>query len=146
MKKILRSGNQTIARRLIVGFMAVLVLGGAAALVGLWSMQGMSQTIGLTLSDVRAEAQLAANLSSNIAQVMSAGSRYVDTRDSSAQAEFRRLGWSAHQSQRSMNLRDGQSPEEISLLAAIEDAFGLPRLGAAKEARPLTDLLPPRTR
>ena len=36
--------------------------------------------------------------------------------------------------------------DHFSLLAAIEDAFGLPRLGAAKEARPLTDLLPPRTR
>jgi len=36
--------------------------------------------------------------------------------------------------------------DHFSLLAAIEDAFGLPRLGAAKDARPLTDLLPPRTR
>jgi phospholipase C len=36
--------------------------------------------------------------------------------------------------------------DHYSLLAAIEDAFGLPRLGAAKDARPLTDLLPARTR
>ena len=36
--------------------------------------------------------------------------------------------------------------DHYSLLAAIEDRFGLPRLGAAKDARPLTDLLPPRTR
>jgi phospholipase C len=36
--------------------------------------------------------------------------------------------------------------DHYSLLAAIEDIFGLPRLGAAKDARPLTDLLPPRTR
>jgi phosphatidylinositol-3-phosphatase len=36
--------------------------------------------------------------------------------------------------------------DHYSLLAAIEDLFGLPRLGAAKDARPLTDLLPPRTR
>ena len=35
--------------------------------------------------------------------------------------------------------------DHYSLLAAIEDAFGLPRLGAAKDARPLTDLLPART-
>ena len=32
--------------------------------------------------------------------------------------------------------------DHYSLLAAIEDAFGLPRLGAARDARPLTDLLP----
>jgi len=38
------------------------------------------------------------------------------------------------------------SYDHYSLLAAIEDRFGLPRLGAAKDARPLTDLLPPRTR
>ncbi|MDP9276335.1 MAG: alkaline phosphatase family protein, partial [Chloroflexota bacterium] len=31
--------------------------------------------------------------------------------------------------------------DHYSLLAAIEDQFGLPRLGAAKDARPLTDLL-----
>jgi len=36
--------------------------------------------------------------------------------------------------------------DHYSLLAAIEDRFGLPRLGAAKDAAPLTDLLPPRTR
>jgi len=36
--------------------------------------------------------------------------------------------------------------DHYSLLAAIEDLFGLPRLGAAKDARPLTDLLPPRAR
>lgn len=38
------------------------------------------------------------------------------------------------------------SYDHYSLLAAIEDAFGLPRLGAARDARPLTDLLPVRTR
>jgi hypothetical protein len=36
--------------------------------------------------------------------------------------------------------------DHYSLLAAIEDALGVPRLGAAKDARPLTDLLPPRVR
>jgi phospholipase C len=36
--------------------------------------------------------------------------------------------------------------DHYSLLAAIEDRFGLPRLGAAKDASPLTDLLPPRIR
>jgi phospholipase C len=43
-------------------------------------------------------------------------------------------------------LRVDGSYDHYSLLAAIEDLFGLPRLGAAKDARPLTDLLPPRTR
>jgi hypothetical protein len=38
------------------------------------------------------------------------------------------------------------SYDHYSLLAAIEDLFGLPRLGAAKDARALTDLLLPRTR
>lgn len=137
--KILRTGNQTITRRLIVGFMAVLVLGGAAALVGLWSMRGMSRTIGLTLADVRAEAQLAATLSANIAQVMSAGSKYLDARDSSAQGEFRRLGWSAHQAQRAMNLRDGQSADEITLLASIDGRLSSMEIAYARAHR-LIDL------
>src|SRR3989440_11948744 len=36
--------------------------------------------------------------------------------------------------------------DHSSLLAAIEDHFGLSRLGAAKDARPLSDFLPARTR
>jgi phospholipase C len=44
------------------------------------------------------------------------------------------------------SLRVDGAYDHYSLLAAIEDVFGLPRLGAAKDARPLTDLLPPRTR
>jgi hypothetical protein len=36
--------------------------------------------------------------------------------------------------------------DHYSLLATIEDLYGLPRLGAAKDARALTDLLPRRTR
>jgi phospholipase C len=36
--------------------------------------------------------------------------------------------------------------DHYSLLATIEDLFGLPRLGAAKDARPFTDLLPARSR
>ncbi len=36
--------------------------------------------------------------------------------------------------------------DHFSLLAAIEDQFRLPRLGAAKNANALTDLVPPRTR
>ena len=137
--RFLRTGNQTITRRLIVGFMAVLVLGGSAALVGLLSMRGMSRTIGLTLANVRSEAQLAATLSANIAQVMSAGSRYVDTRDSSAQAEFRRLGWSAHQAQRAMNQRDGQATDEIAVLAAIDGRLSSMEIAYARAHR-LADL------
>lgn len=38
------------------------------------------------------------------------------------------------------------SYDHYSLLAAIEDSFGLPRLGAARDAHPLTDLLPSGTR
>jgi phospholipase C len=42
--------------------------------------------------------------------------------------------------------RVGTEYDHYSLLAAIEDRFGLQRLGAAKDAAPLTDLVPPRTR
>jgi phospholipase C len=44
------------------------------------------------------------------------------------------------------SLRVDNVYDHYSLLAAIEDRFGLARLGAAKNASPLTDLLPPRTR
>ena len=43
-------------------------------------------------------------------------------------------------------LRVDGAYDHYSLLAAIEDFFGLARLGAAKDARSLTDLLSPRAR
>ena len=135
-------GNRTITRRLLAGFIAILALGGAAALVGLLSMRGMSETIGLTLTDVRSEAQLAARLSTNIAQVMAAGTRYVETRDSTAQADFRRLGWSSHRAQRELNLRDGHTAEEVALLASIDRRLAAMEVAYALAHR-LTDLRRP---
>ena len=139
MRGLFTLGSRTITRRLIAGFVAILVLGGAAAIVGLVSMRGMSETIGLTLADVRTEAQLAARLSTNIAQTIAAGTRYLETRDSTAQAEFRRLGWSAHRAQREMNLRDGQSADEITVLATIDSRLAAMEIAYARAHR-LADL------
>ena len=139
MKRIFTLGSRTITRRLIAGFVAILALGGAAAVVGLVSMRGMSETIGLTLADVRAEAQLAARLSTTIAQTIAAGTRYLETRDSTAQADFRRLGWAAHRAQREMNRRDGQTAEEITLLASIDSRLAAMEIAYARAHR-LVDL------
>ena len=142
MKRLFNFGNRTITRRVVAGFVAILALGGAAAMVGLMSMRGMSETIGLTLADVRAEAQLAARLSTTIAQTIAAGTRYLETRDSTSQVEFRRLGWAAHRAQREMNLRDGQSPEEISILASIDSRLAAMEIAYARAHR-LVDLQRP---
>ena len=139
MKRVLSLGSRTITRRLIAGFVAILALGGAAAIVGLVSMRGMSETIGLTLADVRTEAQLAARLSTTIAQTIAAGTRYLETRDSTAQSEFRRLGWAAHRAQREMNLRDGQAADEITLLASIDSRLAAMEIAYARAHR-LADL------
>jgi len=111
----------------------------SAALVGWMSMSGMSRTIGMALSEVQSDAQLAASLSSNIAQVMAAGLRYVETRDSSAQGDFRRFGWAAHRAQRDMNARAGQSAEEIALLAGIDQRLATMEIAYARAHR-LSDL------
>jgi methyl-accepting chemotaxis protein len=139
VKRFLNLGSRTITRRLIAGFIAILALGGAAAVVGLVSMRGMSETIGLTLVDVRTEAQLAARLSTNIAQTIAAGTRYLETRDSGAQADFRRLGRAAHRAQREMNLRDGQAADEITLLASIDSRLAAMEIAYARAHR-LVDL------
>ncbi len=47
--------------------------------------------------------QLTSQVSADVAKTIEAASRYLDTRDSSAQSAFRAFGWAAHDVQRQMN-------------------------------------------
>jgi methyl-accepting chemotaxis protein len=115
-----RRGSRSIVRRLVGGFLGIVLFVSAAGVLGWVSMGAMSSRIGVTLDALQTDAQLAAALSANVAQVMADGARYVATRDSAAQADFRRRGWAAHRTQREMNALRGQTPEEIALLASID--------------------------
>ncbi|HEY9225609.1 MAG TPA: HAMP domain-containing protein, partial [Gemmatimonadaceae bacterium] len=120
MSRIEGARMNTIRGRLWFGFgvlVALLIIAGA---VGRGSLSGMAATITSSLAEVQTEAQLASELSSNVAKTIEAGSRYLDSRDSAVQDAFRRSGWAAHDVQRQMNDRPGQTAAEVAIVAAID--------------------------
>ncbi|MEO6446724.1 MAG: methyl-accepting chemotaxis protein [Gemmatimonadaceae bacterium] len=111
---------QSIRQRLVLSFGLLVALFFAAGLAGRASTARMSEVIGETLASVQEDAQLAARLSSAVTQELSSAQRYVETRDSVSQANFRRMAREAHNAQRAMNLHDGQSAREVALVAGID--------------------------
>jgi methyl-accepting chemotaxis protein len=129
----------TIRGRLWLGFgilVGLLIIAGAVARS---SFSGMSDTITQSLADVQAEAQLASLLSADAAKTIEAGSRYIETRDSAALNAFRKFGWAAHDVQRRMNDRPGQSATEVATVASIENKLSAMEVSYALAHR-LADL------
>jgi methyl-accepting chemotaxis protein len=110
----------TIRSRLWQGFGVLVALLVIAGIVARRSFTGMSFAIAQTLAEVQEEAQLASSLSADIAKTIEAGSRYLETKDSTAQNAFRRYGWAAHEVQREMNDRPNQAAAEVAIVASID--------------------------
>ena len=139
----------SIRGRLWVGFGALVALLVLAGLMARRSFSGISETISTSLTEVQSEAQLASQLSADVAKTIEAGARYIDSRDTTAQAMFRRFGWAAHEIQREMNDRPGQTAAEVATVATIDGrlsemevdyalAHRLVDLGRVDEARQVT--------
>ena len=110
----------TIRGRLWLGFGILVGLLVIAGIVVRTSFAGMSDTITQSLADVQTEAQLASQLSAYATKTIEAGSRYLETRDTAAASAFSKFGWAAHDVQRQMNDRPGQSVLEVATVAAID--------------------------
>jgi methyl-accepting chemotaxis protein len=54
-------------------------------------------------------------------KTIEAGSRYLDSRDSTTEAAFRKFGWASHDIQRQMNEHPGQSATEVATVATIDN-------------------------
>ncbi len=136
----------TIRSRLWLGFGILVALLIVAGVVARRSFAGVSATIAQSLTEVQAESQLASQLSADVAKTIEAGSRYLDTRDTTAQSAFRKSGWAAHDVQREMNDLPGQTASEVAIVASIDNklstmevdfalAHRLADLGRMDEAR-----------
>ncbi|HVX42144.1 MAG TPA: methyl-accepting chemotaxis protein [Gemmatimonadaceae bacterium] len=136
----------TIRARLWLGFGVLVALLFVAGIVARRSFTGMSDAINSSLDEVQTESQLASQLSADVAKTIEGGTRYLDTRDTAAENAFRSFGWAAHDVQRQMNDRPGQSPIEVSTIALIDNklsamevdfalAHRLADLGRAADAR-----------
>ena len=137
----------TIRTRLIRGFGALVILLLVAGVLARRTMTQMAATIGTTLEGMQTEAQQSAQLSAAVSQTLEAGSRYVETRDTSALEAFRSFGAKAHLVQRDMNARLSKTPdnaairkeEEAGVIAAIDTRFSAIEVEYALAHR-LTDL------
>jgi signal transduction histidine kinase len=104
--------------RLVTGTIgAVLVLSGAS---GWWSTHRMIQAIRTALTAVQSEAALSARFAGSIALEMEAARRYVETRDPAARAEFDRQGVAAHGIHAQITRQVGQTTDELTLIARID--------------------------
>lgn len=139
----------SIRGRLWGGFGALVALLVLAGLMARRSFTGISETIATSLTEVQSEAQLASQLSANVAKTIEAGARYIDARDSTTEVMFRRFGWAAHENQRAMNDRPNQTAAEVATVATIDGklsemeieyalAHRLVDLGRVDEARQVT--------
>lgn len=113
----------SIKQRLWVGFITLMALMLVAGVLGWRSLTMLSLAIRETLAEVQQEARLSSNLTIDIAQTIQAGGHYVENRDSLSLEEYRRFGMRAHNIQRSMSNMAGQSAEEISLVARIDETL-----------------------
>ena len=120
----------TIRGRLTLGFAALIILLLVAGVLARRTMTQMSTTIGATLKGVQEEARQSADLSGDVSQTIEAASTYVQTRDSTALAAFRKNAWHAHEVQRAMNARlsrasegNERRDEEAGLIAEIDARF-----------------------
>jgi methyl-accepting chemotaxis protein len=126
-----RGKRGTIRSRLVRGFSALVILLVVAGVLARRTMTQMADAIGTTLEGVQTEAQQSAQLSAAVSQTLEAGSRYVESRDSSALDAFRRYGAQAHLVQREMNARLSQTPDNAAIrkaevagvIAAIDSRF-----------------------
>jgi methyl-accepting chemotaxis protein len=150
MRAIDRLNINTIRTRLWLGFgvlVALLVVAGAFAR---GSFNGLTDSITESLVEVQSEAKLASALSANVAKTIDAGSRYLEMRDTAAQTAFRKYGWVAHDIQREMNGRPGQTALEVAIVASLDSklsalevqyalAHRLRDLGRSAEAQRIDD-------
>lgn len=111
----------SIRVRLLGGFGALVVLSMVGGLISRSALQGISAAISGSLANVREETRLTAQLTSNIAQEISAATRYLERGDPVSLETFRQRGWSAHAVGRSLNALPGQTSQEIGLLASIDE-------------------------
>ena len=123
-----RTGN--IRNRLVLGFGTLVVLLLVAGVLARRTMTQMAGGIGSTLQEVQSEASQSTALSSAIGQTLEAGSIYVEDRDTTALAAFRRFGTKAHTLTLGMNARlsktmasDEKKNEEAALISSIDTRF-----------------------
>jgi methyl-accepting chemotaxis protein len=138
-RSAMRTPFESIRGILHLGFGSVVVLLFAAGALGWVALRSMSREVTQSFAVVQEQAQLSSRLSADVAQQLQAATAYLDTKDSASLADFRSLGWDAHETQRRMNARRGQSAQEVALTASIDEHLSAVEIHFARAHR-LADL------
>lgn len=123
----------------MLGFTLVGLILLASGIYGFVTMRRATGMIESTLRDVREGSRLVSELQAAAAQTLQAGGRYIDSRDSAAQAAFRDQGWRAHGLQKEMNALPNQKPEQIATVSEIDARLSAMEVHYARAHR-LADL------
>lgn len=110
-----------VRTRLWLGFGLLLVLIVAAATVAGQSLDHLADAIETTTSRAQTEASLSSRVALQVVRTIDGAGRYLDGGTPAAAEQFRRAGWDAHRTVRSLNERPGQSAQEIATLATVDE-------------------------
>ena len=121
----IREALTSIRGRLLAGFGGMILLLILAGVTARTSLTSVGDQIGISLATTRREAQATARLASSISQGLSAGSRYLATRDSATRRAFEAHLSTAHAAQKELTATEGMTSNDITLLIAIERRLSL---------------------
>lgn len=121
----IREALTSIRGRLLAGFGGMILLLVLAGVTARTSLMSVGDQIGVSLATTRREAQATARLASSVSQVLSAGSRYLATRDAATRRAFEAHLSTAHAAQKELTATEGMTSNDITLLIAIERRLSL---------------------
>jgi methyl-accepting chemotaxis protein len=115
----------SIAQRLRAGFGVLVILIVLAGVIGWSAVQALSVAVRRDLTMVEDNAQLAAQLSGDIAREIEIAGGLVGAHDETVTETYRVLSSQAHGVQHLLAMRSGLLPHEIALLARIDDQLSV---------------------
>jgi methyl-accepting chemotaxis protein len=115
----------SIAQRLRAGFGVLVILIMVAGVVGWSAVEALSVAVRRDLTMVEENAQLAGQLSGDIAREIEIAGRLVGVHDETVTETYRVLSSQAHGVEHVLAMRSGLLPHEIVLLARIDDELSV---------------------
>ena len=136
---VLTHGWSSIITRLYVIIACLVLFLAAGGFLGWRALRSMASHTAVSLAEMREESRLSGQLSAAIAQELQVASQYVASRDPALQADFVRLGLVAHDVQRAITSRAGQTGDELAVEAAMDMHLAQAEIAYARAHR-LADL------
>jgi len=110
----------SIRTTLLLGFGALVLCLVAAGTLGWMAVRAGANEVNAEVTGVLAATEQTSGYANVIAREIQAGSRYLNTHDTTALTQFHRLGHEAHQLQRTFDASGNRSAAELAAIAAVD--------------------------